>query len=246
MKLYRSASRISLAIIVGALAACGGGGGGGGDGPTPVPVPVASTATFPFFSINAARFNEAKTRSFTVSLVMDSSQTVSGTGTDSSSAPFSGTFEGQSSLVKNFATTITFTDGDINVPVFETSTAYYDSNYYLLGGTGSNYYTVVTQKYTYPQYSKIGDTGPLGVATVYSDSSKSKILGSSKASYVFEPDSDTTAIMKLISMSYDASGNSVGTTTTAFRVSTTGNYTVLTKTTFYVSGVVRLETLTYQ
>lgn len=243
MKLYRSASRICLAVIVAALVACGGGGGGG---PTPDPTPVATTAEFPFFSIAAARFNEAKTRSFTVSFEMDTGQTLTGTGTDSSSAPFGGTFEGQPSLVKNFATTYTITNGTINVPLFETSTAYYDSNYYLLGGKGSNYYTVATQKYIYPQYSKVGDTGPLGVLTIYSNSTKSTILGISRASYVFESDTATTAIMKLISVSYDATGNSVAATTTAFRVSSAGSYTLLTSVTFYVSGDIRLKTLTYQ
>ncbi|MDD5480590.1 hypothetical protein [Rhodoferax sp.] len=225
------------------LAGCGGGGGGG---TSPTPVSVASTATFPFFSIAAGRFNEAKTRSFTVSLHLSTGQVLTGTGTDSSSAPASSSFEGRPSLVKNFTTTYSYTNGSVSFPIFETSSAHYDSNYTLLGGIGSNYYGVVTNSFPEPQSAKIGDTGPLAIATTYSNSTKTTILGSSKLSYVFEPDTNSTAILKLISENFDKTNTRQSYSTIAYRVSTDGSYTLLSDTNSYLSGELRLKTLIYQ
>ncbi len=209
---------ISLCLLL-TISACGGGGGGNDDSIQP----VASSQTFPLSLILQNWVKE--NASFPVS--------ISGTATDGiDSIPISGTgsfsvsnvestFEGQKSIKRASTTTGSLNANGINVPVADTSFDYFDLNYQPIGHTAVNAYCIYANQSIIPISSKVGDTNSWFTGTCYSSDTKSIRISTTSVSYVLEPDTSSTALLKIIQKITDSSGN-VGTTLNVYRVYTSG------------------------
>lgn len=76
----------------------------------------------------------------------------------------------------------------------------------------------------------------------YTNSNKTGLLGTQVLSFAIQPETSTTALLKLIEVEKDNAGNTTSTSTITFRLTPAGSMTRLSETT--VSGTTAL-TLTY-
>ncbi len=199
------------------LAACG---GGGGDDLTSQP--VASAATFPLRSIQVAEFQSARSEKATGKITYKNGTVVAVSGTLTESAPYSGSFEGGPALIKYRTASLVLSDGTQSLPISQTGTAYFDSNYKYLGSKSETEYTVVFSITDYPASVKVNDTAITSKEYIYSDSSKKEYKGYYTKSFVIEADTANTAILKLIKNEYNSSGVNVTTGTDITRITTSG------------------------
>lgn len=73
----------------------------------------------------------------------------------------------------------------------------------------------------------VGHAGIVGTITVYTDSSKNVVNGREDLSFVVEPDTASTAIVNLITRSYDSSSQLLYTEQDRYRITTTGALTLV-------------------
>lgn len=231
--------------IAAALTGCGGGGGGGDT--TPV-APNPSPVTVPLSTAFANFVNQTKSSVVAVTgTITSAGQTfnVSGSGTYSESTS-SGTFEGQAALQKNSTVTGSISVNGNTVPLSDSSQTYFDTNYRPLGGKSSTGYCVTTSSSPIPVTARVGDNAPWFTQTCYTSSSKLTQTSTVTTSYVVEPDTPSTALVKLIGIATDLSGNTLPITST-FRVTNSGAITRLEDTTgFAVGGDSLTLTITYK
>ena len=203
------------------LAGCGGGGGGGGDN-----TPVVSTENFALQQAWVGYLYESNSYSYAVSGSYQGLP-VTGSGTLTNGNVTTGTFEGVGALQRSQTVTGSISVSGQAVPLAGTSTTFFDSNYNLLGFSyvGGDY-SVVTSYKSIPVIGKVGDTDTWYNLTDYTDSSKTSIISTSTMSYVIEPDTSLTAILKIIETVSDGTVNTV-----SFRMTTNGQLTRLTETT---------------
>ena len=209
------------------LAACG----GGSEGTPAVQQPPASTASFPLQSGMRALVANGLSKSFTVS------GSCSGSGNKSSSpANTAATFEGVAGFSATSTLTLSFTNCT-PASTAVTSTVYVDSNYVPLGvnSVGVNYGVYLTPL-VIPTSVLVGGTGILGTRTSYTNSSKVTLNGRVDQSYVIEADTSTTAIVNLISKSYNAAGTLTATEQDRYRITSTGALTPIAIDIQYASG----------
>lgn len=226
---------ISL-FIVAMVSGCGGGGSGNGGGNNSG-TPITSTLSFPLQSALRSFFQNGSglSQSYTVTgSCMES-------GTDSfTTASTPAVFEG----VAGFSYTHTGTVSTSNcaaAPSTYTETIFLDSNYDVLGTSGTGYYTVGSE--AYPVTARVGDTGTIGTATHYTSSTKATSTGYSMRSYIIEPDTATTILLNRIKRTYNTSGVLVSTTQIRFRITATGSVKLVSGD--YVSGGTHLITTYY-
>jgi hypothetical protein len=112
-------------------------------------------------------------------------------------------------------------DGEAN-PFSQQSTNYWSSNYRLLGSFETGAYAVATSSPSLPAAVKVGDTGPLATMTVYTDSSKTQVSGSTNATYEIQTDTAPAAIFNFIVKHMDVAGATVETDQWRLRVQTDG------------------------
>jgi hypothetical protein len=198
------------------ISACGGGGGGSSG-------PVASNETFQLKTAYVNFFNGSNSLPFTLSGTT-SGYTVTGSGTLTESAPVNGTFESVSALQKNSAITYTFTANNVTSSTASSSSSYADSNYVPLGGTGSEY-SVITGNASIPLTARVGDSGTWSTQNRYTNSSKSTLVGTTTTTYVLEPDTASTALLKIIDTDKNTSGTTTGTTIETYRITPSGGIT---------------------
>ena len=118
--------------------------------------------------------------------------------------------------------------GQILASVTESYTNYYDTNYVSVGGvSGSGDYGVYLTPPIIPTSVAVGDSGTIGTETYYTDSSNSMVSGTVVETYAVEADTSNTAIINVISKSYDAAGALNQTAQTRYRISAEGALTVI-------------------
>lgn len=185
-----------------ALAACG---GGGSD--TPIQT-TAPTTTFPVASAMASFASDASLKTFTVTGTGTSNgQTIAFTGNGNVSATFgTGTFEGAAAQVKILKTTATLTAQGTSVPVVDAAVAFYDSNFQVLGTSTASSYCVSSGSAGFPATAKVGDAGAWYSATCYTNSTKSVRTSTSTLSFVVEPLTATSAILRVTQKSAPLTG----------------------------------------
>lgn len=215
------------------LSACGGGGGSSSSSD-----PVASTEVFQLRTAYANYVNDSRSLPYTLSGTI-SGYSVTGTGTLTQGAVFSTTFENRTALGKTVTLTGTLYANNRSIPIASTGSGYVDSNYNTLGFAGSEY-EVVTSSTPIPLTARVNDTGVWYVTTRYSSASKTTRLGTKTTSFVLEPDTASTALLKIIEVERDAGNSITSTSTSSFRITPSGALTWLNET--YLEGA---DTLIY-
>jgi hypothetical protein len=185
------------------LAGCGGGGGGGdGDAPDPGGTPAAATGTpasasFPAAAAFSAYNATARQQSFTLSPF----GFCLGSATLTDSAPAAATFEGAAAKRKTTIWTLQFTNC---VPDSNTTTTevFLDANNAQIGevraGVG---YTVLHTPLMLPASVKVGDSGTLADASIFTDSTRTTSAGTVVYSYEAEADTRVDSIVVRITAS---------------------------------------------
>ena len=211
---------INLLIALSSLmliTACGGG-GGGGSVVTPV---VASTNAFDINSGYRRLISTGFQKTFTVGGGCTGSLTIT-----AAPATTTATFEGTNVLSGVSVSTLSLTNC---TPASSSSTAtrYYDTNYTPLGVSTASEYTVQNGIPTLPISALVGGVGIVGSANTYTDNTKATPTGRDDTSYVMEADTATTAILNLITKTYNSSGNLRLTQQNRYRVAADGSLTFL-------------------
>ena len=185
--------RYAAAILAAlALAACGGGG-------SDAPVQTTSAATtFPLAAAMASFARDTRATPFTVSGTGTSAgQTIAFTGSGGiSSTLAAGTFEGVAAQVKTLTTNATLTAQGQSSSIGDTSVAFYDANFQTLGTSTASSYCVSTPSVGFPASAKAGDAGTWYSATCYTNSTKSVKTATRALSFVIEPLTGTSAVLK--------------------------------------------------
>lgn len=222
-----------LSVIVAStvLAACGGGGSGGS--PSSV---VASTEAFQLRTAYVNQLTDTRSAPFTVSGIFDDVN-VTGSGTVTEGALTSTSFERQSALQKVTVITGSLNANGRTIPLSSSSIGYVDLNYNPLGSFGDEY-EVVNSSVTIPVTARVNSTGVWYTSTLYATSAKSRVEGTATVSYVLEPDTATTALLKIIRIDKDTSGSTTFTNTATFRMTPSGTLTRISETAVWSSGSV--------
>lgn len=194
-------------------------------------IPVVSTLSFPLQSAYKALVANGVTKSFVVS------GSCSGVGTMiSTPATTAATFEGVAALSATGIFTATLTNCTPALTA-STITDYYDSNYTPRGfySVGVNYGVYLTPP-TIPTSVTVGRSGAIGTATLYSDTTKIVGNGTQVMSYAVEADTTSSAVVNLISKTYNASGTLIVTEQDRYRIATTGALTPVSSDIQYANG----------
>ena len=225
LKMRAAMSAFALAT----LQACG----GGGDSV------VASSASFPISQALDSYVRDAKSSPVSITATVNGVP-FAGSGTISESIATT-TFEGVTAFQKSSTLAGTLSGFGQSIPISSTSASYFDANFKPLGKTDSAQYCVTTSTTPVPATARIGDSGNWVVYTCYTGSSKTVRLGTIAATYVLEPDTATTGILKISNLFSADIGGSFNATAT-LRLTTAGGLTRLSETALVSSVVI---TVTY-
>jgi hypothetical protein len=214
---------LSLAVTALALllTACGGGGGSGST------APVSSTETFQLRTAWVNYITDTRSLPFTVTGTA-SGTSVTGSGTLTQGSLSSTVFESRSALRKTSVITGSISGGGQTYPLGITTTSYIDSNYNPLGSSGPEY-VVTASGNTIPLTAQVNDTGIWYQSVRYTSSSKTSRLGTATTAFVLEPDTASTALLKIINTEKDTYGTTTSTNTVTFRMTPTGSLTRLSE-----------------
>jgi hypothetical protein len=239
---------ISFCLSITLISGCGGGGGGGGT----ESAPVVSTSTFSLRNAWINYLSLKGSKQFTLQRTVNG-VTSNGSGTASFGGLLNSTFFGDQAFAS--ATTITgsYASNGQNTPFASTSTYYVDSNALLLGLINDDQGVVLNlTARSLPATVKVGDTGTLFQTTRYTTytrptqfnpypfSNSTTIQGTSSFTFVVEPDTASTAILKIIAYDKDTKGSDAGTSTTKLRITPDGSVTYISETTVVGSNSVVL------
>lgn len=204
------------------LVACGGGGSGGGTS--------ASNLTFNVQTALRTLAIAGQNATFTVSGDCSGSSTYT-----VSPATTSTTFEAKPAFSSVAVLVINLSNCTPSV-TSSTTTNYYDSNYFPLGLSGDRY-LVYTGSLNIPTAAKVGDAGIAGNLLRYTNSSKAVQDGSGQLSYIIEADTETTAIITVITKAYTSSSALESTQLTKYRINSSNTLSLLSLSIQYASGV---------
>lgn len=204
------------------LAGCGGGGSDSSGTSPPLTVPAATTS-FPLQAGYQARIKAGSNDDFTVT------GPCAGTANISNGAATPIVFEGS----PGFAATQSATFILINCPrTVLSGTSYFDATYAPLGSstTGAVYEKSLTAPVAFPASVKVGDTATVATFTRYADSTNPVVTGQRVLSYVVEADSANTAIINLISKTYDTAtpAQLLVTQQSRYRIAADGSLSIIT------------------
>lgn len=146
---------------------------------------------------------------------------LSGSGTSFNGALTPDAFEGSRALRKVAAIKGEMAVGGKAVPYDISDTYYFDMGFNLLGNKSNEEYAVVS-KFMLPQTARVNDTGVLYTKNAYKDSSRSALLGTVTGTFVLEPDTTTTALLKIVDEKRDISGKTTAKLTEIVRVTPDG------------------------
>ena len=222
------------------LVACGGGGGG------PAPAPVASTSTFQLKQAYANDFNDTLPYSYTITGVI-SGANIAGNGSTTQSAVANTTFEGVTALQKSRTSSGSVVasgpGGTVNIPLApSTETLFLSPTFNLLGYTSTGAYTVAAAPVTIPVTALVGNSGIIGNFNTFTSSAKLGVPATNLISWSLEPDTATTALMKLTQTIRSNTGVLTATAVDTFRVTPAGAVTRISQTAVTANGTL---TLTY-
>lgn len=213
---------LMIAVLATPLLMAGCGGGGGGD-----PAPAVSTETYQTWTAWVNTLNESGTRSFSISGTSNG-LSVTGSGTATFGALNATTFDGKSALGKTTVLTGTVSVNGQSSPYGGTSTGYVDSNYRPLG-TQADEYWVVTGTPTIPQTARVNDAGTMYTANRYANSTKATLLGTATVTYAVQPDSGSTALLRILVTQKTPGGTTTMTGISTYRMTPAGGMTRLTE-----------------
>ncbi|MEO7117026.1 MAG: hypothetical protein ABIZ18_14355 [Caldimonas sp.] len=201
-------------VVVAALCGCG---GGGSD--SPPATSVASTASFPLQSGYRSLVLSPQTYNFAIT------GSCTGTAAESVGAATTTTmFEGSAALQS--IVTQQLTRSNCTPPIVTTTaTTYLDPATYLPSGSvtaGSEYVVASTKAAALPLTVKVGDNAAVVGFNVYSDSTKSKLIGTRSATFTITADTATTALLTIITNDFVGS-SLLGTQQTTYRMSVDGS-----------------------
>ena len=115
-----------------------------------------------------------------------------------------------------------------SAPYGGTSTGYVDSNYQPVG-TQADEYWVVTGTPTIPETARINDAGTMYTANRYATSTKATLLGTATVNYALQPDSASTALLRILVTQKTSGGTTTMTGIGTYRVTPAGGLTRLTE-----------------
>jgi hypothetical protein len=216
------AALVALCSVV--LAACG---GGGGDSAEPASAPasgpaVGSANSFALQAGYKARVAGGVTDNFAIS------GSCSGTAVIAIDRATASTFEGTPGYTTTQSATVNLSNCTVGTnPVVATS--YFDLNYAPIGGsiTGIEYTKYLTVPSAFPASVKVGDSATVGTSTVYSNSSKTTVLGTRQLSYLVEANTATTAFITLTTKSFDVSNQLVSTELAKYQIAGDGTLSIV-------------------
>jgi len=222
-------SLIAISTLM-ALTACGGGSS----------TPSTSTDTYQLRTAYVNYMTDTRSSPFTASGTVQGVN-VTGSGSFTQGALTNTTFENQAALQKVSTVTASLNANGQTLPLSTSSTTYVDSNYNLLGASGTDY-EVVSGSVTIPSTAQVNDTGVWYSSTRYATSTKATRRGTASVSYVLEPDTASSALLKLIRIEKDTTGTTTSTSTLSFRMTPGGGLTRLSESTLTSTGTL---TITY-
>jgi hypothetical protein len=188
------------------LAACG----GGGDGPL---TPEATSPTYDLRAAYVAMLTTPSTLRFVASGTLDGIG-ITGLGTTTSGAVTSDTFEGQPALQRSETISGTLNGNGQTFPLNVTSTDWTDSDHVPI----------------IAKAVRANDSGNLFTANTFQDSSKNLQVGTVVASYMVQPDTPSTAIVKLVRTYRDNQSVITRIATKTFRIGQTNRLAPLSET----------------
>lgn len=164
------------------------------------PKRITSAASFALQRAYQARVAAGASDTLTVS------GTCSGSSTIVVGTPQAVSFEGLSALRTTQTNTLTLTNCAPSTLVIYDQ-LYLDASSTPLGASqvGLDYAKLSATSTPWPVSVKVGDAGTIATFTTYADDTKTVTIGRRVMTYVVEPDSTTTAIVNIISKSYDTS-----------------------------------------
>lgn len=222
-------------LVFAALVVSGCGGGGGGSGRNTGP--VVSTQSFNLKTAIASYTSTPHSYTFTGSGTLNGVP-ITGTGTGDLGVLTAGVFEGQTALQQTQTTNLTITENGNPTSLSSVVTLFYrPADYSPLGSTSPNRYEVNDPGTTYPTTAKVGDSGMVGTAKHYSDSTKSTLIRSATSSYRVEADTATSAIVNLVIVTtFIQPTLSPQTETIRYRLDSIGTFTLLSDSLVSAAG----------
>ena len=226
---------IALGAFVGLVTACGGGGGSNTVGGSSTQ--VASSLSF---DLRSAYVQYYVTPSVHKSSIVGTagSDSIIGSSTITNGAPTEGTFEGLQAFQRTSTTTgSTIINGKNTYPLDSTMVTWVDTNYQPLGFSATNH-IVIDGTAALPNNIRVGDTGTLYTAKIFSDKTKATFLGTLTSTYVVEADTSITAFVSQINTLRDTSGKVTSTESTQFRITKENKISPIKQTqTDYTTGL---------
>ena len=222
LKMINKIKFLTATAVLSLLSACGGGGGS-------VSGPVASTESFNLKTVWANTLTSSSSNNYTISGTVNG-VAVSGSGTVTRGNLSAGTFEGLPAQQRTTTATGSVVVNGVTVPLNTSSIDWVDSNYLPKGESGGEDYVVVTGTPTIPTIARINDTGTLYTANRYSSSTKADLRGASRATYVVEVDTSSTALVTLIIEERNTSNVTTSTSSAQFRITPSGTFTRIKET----------------
>lgn len=206
---------LALSITSAFLAACG---GGGGDS---TPTATATTTTTTTFPLDAA-YTKAVTNGVSLSgTAVDGADTWTMTVslTPASDEAFEGVVRKkaiQSLTIKKNGTVLTATNiqSYYSLNPFATQGARYSDGTYAVQTSTTGSFAVA---------AKVGDSGGLGVLTLYANANKTSAQGTTESTWTLEADTATTAFGCVNSIVKNAAGAQTGTAAGCYKIDTNGN-----------------------
>jgi hypothetical protein len=189
---------------------------------------ASSDLTFPLQQMNLDAL-VAVTRSYLISGTFSGS-VASGNGISVETALQSSTFEGSNAQEQTITNTMNLSVGGVlqNIPV-STMQAWYDANGNPIGTSGSEFEVMDQPITSLPVSAHVNDAGTWVTSKRYTadPNQGGTLLGSTTVTYQLQPDSETTALLVLLSVKTDTSGATTETDTRTLRITTSGTQTVL-------------------
>lgn len=214
------------------LTACGGGGGGS----TPI---VVSTETFNMTQAWVSYLTASQSLPFSIRGTVNG-VSVAGSGTYSQSGLQASNFENQSVLRKSATASMRISGNGQSADLSVSTALYVDSNYRPVGSVG-NEYGVVIDAVTMPATARVGDNGIWYTERMYPSSAKSYSTGTKRTSFVLEPDTASTALLKIIATDFSSGGSQTANSTIVFRMTPAGSLTRLKDTTANSDGTLTIS-----
>lgn len=202
------------------------------------PVVAAKSLSFPVAAV-LKDFAKQNSLNFTASGSVSASgatTTIGGSGTTLESTPTLTKFEGQDAYSRFVTTSGNLLVNGTSTPVSTTENQYLDISYNPKAIVTSTLYAVASAVFPLPATAGIGSSSSWVNMQTYANSSKSGTPGSIAYSWELAGETDTSAILKIKVFQSTATGSSMGTATTSYRVNADGSLLRLAMTADITGG----------